>query len=171
MLVIVSWLINNYGSKMYLVYFSMWTLGFLCAESISQITVMLFSENLGTTLAMGIVIQSLFIIFANSVIFVNEMHYSVKLITEFNHARMMWECIVISIYNVCESNEFSTVLYTFGLNGDEFWPNVIRLVIIAIFWKIIAIFVYCLKTNTYFIVNNSKDNIEDQPQINKNDLI
>ena len=62
---------------------------------------------------------------------------------------MMWESIVISIYNVCESNEFSTVLYAYSLNGDEFWPNVIRLVIITIFWKLIAVWVCCLKMNPF----------------------
>ena len=134
--------------KFYFIYLSMWFLGLLCTHSLAQIIAMVF-PNQGIAIGISVAIQTLYLLISNCIPFTRDLHYSLQILSDYSHIRMVWECILISIYNVCESNEFSTVLYAYDLNGDQFWPNVIRLVIIAVFWKLISIFICCLKNNSY----------------------
>ena len=155
-LAVFTWVINYYGLRMYIIYYMMWTLAILCIQSQAQIIAMLFPKNLGMALGVCVAVQTFFIVLSNSFYPTRELHYSLQILSEFSHIRMVWECIIISIYDVCDSNEFSTVLYAYDLNGDQFWPNVIRLVIIALFWKFISIFVYCLKTGPNSMMNKNR---------------
>ena len=144
-LLVFCCIINMYGTAYYfLLYFSMWFLGMLCTQSVSHIIAMV-TPSQGVAVGLSVAVQTFFFQLSNGNPFKRDLHYSLQIVSEFSHIRMMWESIVISIYNVCENNEFSTVLYAYDLKGDEFWPNVIRLVIIAIFWKLISIWICCFK--------------------------
>ena len=126
----------------------MWFLGLMSIQSLAQIISMIF-PNQGIALGVAMAVQTFYYFTSNIIPFTRDLHYSLQILSDYSHIRMVWECIVISIYDVCESNEFSTVLYAYDLNGDQFWPNVIRLVIIAIFWKFVSILVCYMKNKPY----------------------
>ena len=68
---------------------------------------------------------------------IKELHYSLQMLSQLSYFKSGYECILIIIYGFdrCSEDQFSSVLHNFGIESSDFWPNIINLILISIFFQ------------------------------------
>ena len=163
---IYCWIIDLYSSfKTYIVYLSINLIMSVCAQSIAQISAIVSSEDTKTSLLIGYITILLIFILSNNFILIKELHYVLQVLSSLSYMRLTSESFFIWIYGFdrCDQNEISTVLMTYEIKTEDFWPNVIQVIIICILLKTLTLFVLIIKTNSLFEwKRKTYENVQDQ---------
>ena len=147
-MMVFCWIINKHGTtKLNLAYLLLWMFAVVCCQSVGQIAVVLLPRNAKLALFTGILVQLSMNMYSNHLIPVRHLHYSLQMVSEFTYTRMIWECLMLSMYSDCGSGRISLPLNLFDLKGDEYYPNLIRLLFIAIFSQLLSVTVYIFRSN------------------------
>ena len=115
------------------------------------------------------------LITSNTFFRISELHYSVQMLSAVSYIRLSFESLLIVIYGFdrCPDDQISAVLMSFGVRTEDFWPNVINLIIVCILFKVLTLFALILKTGSFFQrIDNSKQNDQDKfnNDLEKNDF-
>ncbi|CAG2105620.1 unnamed protein product [Medioppia subpectinata] len=131
------WITNRYNTITFFMFtFAVILLVIICTQSAAQLASLLFMNDTKVALIVAILIHATVFFMSNSLIPVKELHYIMQELSHLSYIRHAYECIIIMLYGFdrCQGNQVSTVLYGMEIDDDLFWPNMIRLVEMAIAW-------------------------------------
>ena len=173
---IFCWISNLYNTiEMYLVYYFLITSVVFCCQCVAQISATLFPEDTKLSLFTAIMINLSTLITSNSLFYLKELHYSVQTLSCLSYSKAAFECLLIIIYGFdrCSEDQISTVLYSYEIETQDFWPNVINLIIICCSLKLMSFVVLIMKVNISLKnIQSSKQLFQDQQyQFNKIDHV
>ncbi len=164
------------NTEIYLVYYGTNLAVVFCTQCVARIGAIIAPEDTKLALVLAMMINSGFIVMGNNVIPSKQLHYSIKMLSSISYVKYAFEINMIAIYgfNRCDENQISTVLNSFEVETEKFWPNVIYLIIICCLFKSIVFLILILKTNSSFVRTQSleKQNINERTdQNNSNSII
>ena len=94
------------------------------------------------------VVLNLSILISNSLIPVQTMHYSIKMLSELSYMKFTHDFIILNVYGLgrCNPDQVSSVLYVYTINDDMYWPIINKI--------IINVVLYCNTLEKIVILHN-----------------
>ena len=154
------------------------TLGFLCTEGIGHTMgiIMINYHQIAVLLSIGLFMTMS--LFANFFVLIRDMPLIFQYISELSFFKFFFNSILLIIYgqNRCSEGQESSVLYKYGIDDSQLKTNYLKLVIYAIFLKILSLVVLLIKNNfevdlkvvKHIITKSEKS--EKMIEFNANDL-
>ena len=138
--------------KIYTVYVLTSILSVLCTQSIAQISAIIYHDETRLAFLSSIFVNTLFFILGNTLFPLKELHYSLQILSSLSYVRLSFESVLLIIYGFdrCSEDQLSTVLYGFQIETQDFWPNIIKLIIITLSFKFITFLVLISRINHSF---------------------
>lgn len=138
------------GNTIFVFYLYFLTVGILCVQSWGHIIGILFNENQKMAVLFSVALYLMFFLLTNYFVPVKELHYSIQWFSNLSTFKLLFECILILFYgfNRCTGNEFSSVMFVFGFDDNQFYRNIRILVIKLIVLRIVALLVLLFKVHS-----------------------
>ena len=118
------------------------SLSLFCMESLAQLSAVISSGEAKLSLLNSIFFFILMLFLGNCFVPLKELHYSLQILSSLSFLKYGFESIILIIYGFdrCSEDQISTVLYSLGIKTQDFWPNIIILIILCFFYKFITLF-------------------------------
>ena len=158
-MIFFCWIITFYNSwRINFIYYLVLIIIVSCNQSVGQICAVLFADNPKLSMTIATVMINFLNILGNLLVPMKKLHYSLQFLSEFSYFKLSYESMIISIYGFdrCFENEISIVLYGLGIDGQLFWSNIFKLIIIFVVLKFITISLLYFKIN-YNLKDNRKE--------------
>ncbi|CAG2179252.1 unnamed protein product [Oppiella nova] len=153
-----SYIGDIYDSKhsMFTTYFIFLTIGALEIQSLGHFIGILFDgqQRLAVFTSIGVFIVTF--LFSNFLIPINELHYSLQMLSMLSPLKLVLECIMLAFYGFdrCSDREFSFVLHLFDVTDNDFYINTQLLVIQFVVVRSASLIALLLKVSPF--VNSKK---------------
>ena len=151
------YVIDKYEDKsIFFGYLFFMTITVFCTQSIGHIENIIFRDNLKTCLLFGVASSLIMYLLSNFMVPIKELHYSLQWLSDFNVFKLHMECILILFYGFdrCLEDEFSSVLYFYGITDGDFYKNTRILIFLFILLRFLTLITFVLKMNP--MSNNKK---------------
>ena len=152
-LIIFSHIINFYDSiAMYFVYLYCLSLTVLCAQSFGHLSGIVLTRNPTLAVFLSVALYLVSSNLSNIFIPIDDFHFVFKTISNLSFLKHSINCILIMIYGFsrCSDQQFSIILYKYNLSDDQFYENLLNLIFILVFLRLLNLFVLVLKTNGFY---------------------
>ena len=159
-ILLYSYFVDIYERSMYVSYVLFLTIGALECESIGHFIGILFSSNQRVAIFTSVAFCIFALLFGNFVIPVDDMHYSLQILSNFSPNKLVMNNIFILYYgfDLCSDREFSSVLYFFTIEDQDFYKNTYLLVIQFFIFRTLTLLALLCKVNP--LTNSKKHAIE-----------
>ena len=145
------YIIDIYEEKsIFMFYLLFLTIGILCLQSVGHIIGIIFNENQKIAVLSSVALYLMFFLLTNYFVPIKELHYSLQWLSNLSTFKSLFECILILFYGFsrCSGNEFSTVMFVFGFNDNQFYVNLRILLIKLIVFRVLALLVLLIKVHS-----------------------
>ena len=141
---------------MYVSYVLFLTIGALECQSIGHLIGIVFSSNQRMAIFTSVAFTIFAFLFSNFLIPVQDMHYSLQILSNLSPNKLVMENIFILYYgfDLCSDREFSYVLYFFAIDDNDFYKNTYLLVIQFFMFRILTLVALLCKVD---LLTNSKE--------------
>ncbi|CAG2114195.1 unnamed protein product, partial [Medioppia subpectinata] len=146
---VFCWIANLYNTYThYVMTVALNLLVILCMQSVAQLSALAFVNEPKLGLTLAIIVFVVTATLGNNLISVKQLHYTLQAVSQLSCIRLAYECLMMTIYGFdrCQGNQMSTVLYAMSIDDDEFWPNIINLVLVTVTLKALTFVCTFLKT-------------------------
>ncbi|XP_054157346.1 uncharacterized protein LOC128955701 [Oppia nitens] len=137
------------GTRIFVFYLYFLTIGILCIQSFGHLIGIIFSDNQKIAVLFSVALYLLLFLLSNYFVPINELHYAIQWFSNLSTFKLLFECILILFYgfNRCSGNEFSSVMFVFGFQDQQFYSNIKILVCKLIVLRVLALIVLLIKVN------------------------
>ena len=140
---------------MYVSYVLFLTIGALECQSIGHFIGIVFSSNQRVAIFTSVAFIIFAFLFSNFVIPIEDMHYSLQILSNLSPDKLVMANIFILYYgfDLCSDREFSYVLYFFSIQDQDFYKNTYLLVFQFFIFRTLTLVALLYKVNP---LNTSK---------------
>jgi hypothetical protein len=123
----------------------------LCIQSLGHLIGIIFCNNGKIAAFVSVDLFVLFLLFANYMIPLKELHYALQWLSNISAHKLIFESIIILFYGFdrCANREFSGVLYVLDIDDNTFYSNARILIIQFILIRSLALIALIIKTNSF----------------------
>ena len=134
---------------MFFSYFFFLTIGALECQSIGHFIGIVFSSNQRVAIFTSVTFVIFAFLFCNILIPVEDMHYSLQILSNLSPDKLVMENIFILYYgfDLCSDREFSYVLYFLAIDEKDFYKNTYLLVIQFFLFRTLTLLALLCKVN------------------------
>ena len=152
---------DTYERSMFVSYLVFLTIGALECQSIGHLIGIVFSSNQRVAIFTSVAFLIFAFFFSNFMIPVEDMHYSLQILSNLSPEKLVMENIYILYYgfDLCSDREFSYVLYFLAIDEHQFYKNTYLLVIQFFIFRTLSLVALLREVNP---LNTSKSQANDK---------
>ncbi len=139
------------GNTIFFGYLFFIALGNLCIQSLGHIIGIVFSQSTKISVLFSVGLFVLFALFCNFFIPLKELHYSLQYLSNLSTLKLSFTGLIVLFYGFdrCSDREFSSIMYLFELEDNDFYIYVRLLIIQFILLRSFALIILLIKSNPF----------------------